>query len=79
MGRPRRRCKPESRKGLRGVPIKGTLRDYLGAQKAHSGRDGRDLVLGPTATKPFVPTTVWRRTQAAWTKVNKERAKQKLT
>jgi integrase len=66
---------PKSRKGLRGVPVNGTLRDYLLVHKARTGRGGHDLVFGSTAANPFVPSTLIRRANAAWESENEERKK----
>lgn len=42
------------------------LRRILIAHKLRLGRDGDDLLLGRTATEPFVPSTVRRRALDAW-------------
>jgi integrase len=65
---------PKSRKGKRGVPINGTLRDYLDEQKARTGRDGDDLVFGQTATAPFTPTNIHRKARRVWAAENDRRA-----
>jgi len=57
---------PKSRKGTRGVPVNGTLRDYLDHEKARTGRGGDDLVFGSTPSHPFTPTNVHRKARRAW-------------
>lgn len=57
---------PKSAKGARTVPVAGVLRLYLLEQRARTGRRGRDLFFGSTATRPFTPTHVRARALGAW-------------
>ena len=52
--------------GRRNVPLAGPLRRELAAHKLRTGRTGDELVFGRTATLPFIPSTVRRRTLTAW-------------
>jgi integrase len=57
---------PKSRKGVRDAPISDTLRLVLLEHLARTGRRGRDLVFGRTASEPFSPTLLRRRAHRAW-------------
>jgi integrase len=57
---------PKSKKGTRTTPIAATLRRYLLEQRARTGRRGKDLFFGHTATEPFTPTHVRARALGAW-------------
>jgi integrase len=69
---------PKSRKWTRTVPITALLRDYLVELKTRTGRDGRDLVFGQTAARPFTPNNVRRHAAKAWNAENAKRAKRRL-
>jgi integrase len=56
----------KSAAGKRRVPILDLLAAELTVHKTHTGRDGRELVFGRTATGPFNPETVRRNALAAW-------------
>jgi integrase len=64
---------PKSKAGVRRVPLLGTLRPYLDAQIARTGRSGEDLLFGATATMPFMPREVSDRADAAWKDAKLER------
>jgi integrase len=49
---------PKSIAGVRLVPFPETLRTIVAAHLVRTGRSGRDLVFGKTATEPFVPWTI---------------------
>lgn len=57
---------PKSEKGVRRVPIAGSLRLILLEHKARTGRRGNDLVFGRTASAPFTPTHIRDRSRGAW-------------
>jgi len=58
---------PKSKKGRRRVPIIGALGAYLEKHRELTGRTGRDLVFGWTASSPFTPSHMKRRALKAWT------------
>jgi integrase len=57
---------PKSAKGTRDVPVAGVLRLFLLEQRARTGRRGRDLFFGSTASRPFTPTNIRKRALGAW-------------
>jgi integrase len=57
---------PKSAAGVRRVPLTETLRPYLEAHLARTGRTGSDLIFGKTTSQPFAPRTVTDRARAAW-------------
>jgi integrase len=57
---------PKSFASERDIPLAGALRTILVGHLSRERRMGNDLVLGRTATLPFVPTTVRRRAIKAW-------------
>ena len=57
---------PKSAKGTRTVPLTALLRDDLVTVKGTTGRDGRDLVFGSTADRPFQPSHVRLEAAKAW-------------
>lgn len=59
------RVDPKSRAGIRDVPVAAVLHDFLAVHKAATGRDS-GLVFGRTATRPFNPSSVYKRALAAW-------------
>lgn len=59
---------PKSRKGERRVPIGATLRPFLLAHKARTGRRDGDLVFGRTRSEPFTPSHVRAQARKAWAK-----------
>ncbi len=62
---------PKSRAGRRTVPIPAVLRDYLVEHKLRSGRrDG--LVFGTSYARPFTPSNVRKRANAAWARAGLE-------
>jgi integrase len=69
---------PKSAKGTRTVPVVGALRGYLEAQRERTGRDGRDLVFGATADRPFTPSHMRRRAGRAWDAENARRVDRNL-
>jgi integrase len=56
----------KSAAGKRRVPILDLLAAELSGHKTRTGRDGKALVFGRTATEPFNPETVRRSALAAW-------------
>jgi integrase len=52
--------------GRRAVPMAFVVRRELMAHKARTGRDGRDLVFGRTATEAFFASTIRARANKAW-------------
>ena len=52
--------------GFRVVPITTGLRRLLVVHRATTGRSGKDLVFGRTATDPFIPSTLRSRALRAW-------------
>jgi integrase len=52
--------------GRRAVPMAFVVRRELMAHKARTGRDGRDLVFGRTATEVFYASTIRARANKAW-------------
>jgi hypothetical protein len=50
------------------------LRGLLMAQKTRTGRDGRDLVFGRTATEAFFASTIRARANKAWNKPGSSRS-----
>jgi len=56
---------PKSRAGQRNVPIVAALRDLLIEHKLVTKRDS-GLVFGSSATRPFTPTAVRKRSLTAW-------------
>jgi integrase len=69
---------PKSRKGVRGVPITGALRDYLTTHKALTGRAGTDFVFGSQADRPFTPSHIRKHASLAWDAANVERKARRL-
>jgi integrase len=69
---------PKSKKGTRRVPITGALRTYLQDHLKRTGRVGRALVFGRTATDPFTPSHIRRRAAKAWADSNQKRADKEL-
>jgi integrase len=69
---------PKSEKGNRSVPINDLLHDYLTELKARTGRDGTDFVFGPKRDRPFTPSYIRKRANAAWAAANENRTKKKL-
>jgi integrase len=57
---------PKSKAGLRRVPLTETLRPYLDAHIERTGRSGKDLLFGKTATAPFASREVSDRADEAW-------------
>jgi integrase len=57
---------PKSEKGRRRVPIMGALAGYLERHRELTGRSGRDLVFGWTASLPFTPSHMRKRALKAW-------------
>lgn len=57
---------PKSEKGVRRVPVAGSLRLVLLEHKARTGRRGDELVFGRTGSAPFTPTHVRKRAHGAW-------------
>jgi integrase len=57
---------PKSRAARRTVPIAAVLRDYLVEHKLRSGRHV-GLAFGSNYAKPFTPSNVRKRANAAWT------------
>ena len=60
------RQKPKTDAGRRPVPIADALRKILLAWLLASGRRGDDLLLGGTASEPFIPSTLRARALKAW-------------
>src|SRR5215212_8626310 len=56
---------PKTRSGKRRVPVPAVLRDHLVEHRMAVGI-AEGLVFGTTPTKPFVPTSVIERADAAW-------------
>ena len=52
--------------GRRAVPMAFVVRRELMAHKARTGREGRDLVFGRTATEAFFASTIRARANKAW-------------
>jgi integrase len=67
----------KSQKGQRDVPLSGALRLILLEHKARTGRRDSGLVFGRTASEPFTPTHIRKRSLKAWAAANVERAKEK--
>ena len=65
----------KSHAGNRRVPILDVLAVEITAHQGRTGRGGEALVFGATATHPFSPESVRRRSQAAWEAENARRAK----
>lgn len=63
---------PKSAKSERRVPIPPALRLYLLEHMALTGRR-EGLVFGPTASNPFTPSNVRKRSLKAWETANKKR------
>jgi integrase len=63
----------KSAAGNRRVPILDPLARELIAHKARKGYGGEGLVFGATASKPFTPESVRRRSIAAWEAENARR------
>jgi integrase len=57
---------PKSEKGTREVPLILQARAYLHGHLRRTGRSGRDLVFGRTASVPFSPTLMRERALRAW-------------
>lgn len=55
----------------RQVPILAPLAPVLAAHKLRTGRGGDDLVFGMAPDHPFDPSSVRRRTLAAWDAENR--------
>jgi integrase len=52
--------------GHRAVPMAFVVRRELRAHQQRTGRDGKDLIFGRTATEPFFASTVRARSLKAW-------------
>lgn len=63
----------KSKAGNRRVPILDVLAVEITAHQARTGRAGEALVFGSTATHPFSPESVRRRSLAAWEAENEQR------
>lgn len=63
----------KSAAGKRRVPILDPLAAELTSHKLRTGRDGEALVFGTSATTPFNPESVRRRSLAAWEAENERR------
>jgi integrase len=61
---------PKSARGIRETPVPPALADYLTEHKASTGRSGDDLVFGSSASRPFTPSNVRRKAEAAWRRWN---------
>jgi integrase len=61
---------PKSQKRERDVPVANTLRAILAAHVLRTGRSGRDLIFGRTASEPFTPSHMRKRANAAWAKAD---------
>jgi len=59
--------RPKSKAGVRLTLLCETLRVILAEHVRQNGRSGGDLIFGKTATAPFVPWTVGRHAEDAWT------------
>lgn len=57
---------PKSEAGLRTLPLLAILRDHLDQHLLTTGRSGRDLVFGRTASDAFVPSSVGNRAKTDW-------------
>jgi hypothetical protein len=64
---------PKSKAGVRLTLLCETLRAILAEHVRQTGRSGDDLIFGKTATAPFVPSTVGRHAEDAWTAAKLER------
>ena len=60
------------------MPITALLRDHLTELQARTGRDGSAFVFGPHADRPFTPSYIRKRANAAWDAENEKRAKKQL-
>jgi integrase len=63
---------PKSRAGRRTVPIPAALREYLVEHKLRLGRHV-GLVFGTSYARPFTPSNVRKRANAAWARAGLER------
>lgn len=57
---------PKTEKGKRTTVVIGILEDLLTKHLERTGRTGRDLVFGKTASQPFCPGTIHNRARRAW-------------
>ena len=57
---------PKSEAGNRTVPLLALLRDHLDQHLITTGRTGRDLVFGRSASEAFVPCSVGNRAKTDW-------------
>jgi integrase len=64
---------PKSKAGVRLTLLCETLRAILAEHVRRTGRSGDDLIFGKTASAPFVPWTVGRHAEDAWTAAKLER------
>ena len=64
---------PTKGRERRTVPIIGELRTILAAHRLRTGRRGRDLLFGETATSPFNPKRLQKDADAAWKAAKLER------
>jgi integrase len=70
---------PKSAKGSRRIPVPKALQPYLQAHLERTGRIGKSLVFGRTATEPFTPSHVRRMAEKAWQAATLERRRKKLS
>jgi integrase len=64
---------PKSKAGVRWTLLCETLRLILAEHVRKTGRTGDDLIFGKTATEPFVPWTIGKHADDAWTDAKLER------
>src|SRR5512133_2391798 len=64
---------PKSKAGVRLTLLCEKLRAILAEHVRQTGRSGDDLIFGKTVTAPFVPWTVGRHAEDAWTAAKLER------
>ena len=67
---------PKSARGIRETPVPPALIDYLTEHKATTGRSGEDLVFGSRPDRPFTPSNIRRKAEAAWKRWNAAEAEQ---